>query len=409
MQLVINDKYLIMDGGYYAIKGFEFQIDKTILEIFNTGDENKKISLEQIQDINSSDYVMQIKYKETQNYTPNKIREPIVQLIEEFKKNDSINYLLFCYFKDKMEQKTIITLKELDDILQITLKRNSSKKLKDLKLKIDSFTIADRKNFIKNFNLIFAPNFQSQFEDVISKIRNLSFCHSDDEAIFYYSNITDYFRKLVVNNPNGINRNCTQKDILNYIKDGRKLVFTSSFTEYKGEVEYMKYLKTNFEKPLKNQEQFIFIGSIIKAKELTIGQLIISVVEKYYEKATYDIKPLTFIVSDNEVIEIKKQIINSHILFNDGYESIQFNSELFFQKPIVNRKTSGVKATDSLSKTSFKLRIISKSTFEKNFNDEIIPKRVYYFMETLNNELKENSFIKIDQIDTKQIQKLFNN
>lgn len=94
-----------MDGGYYAIKGFEFQIDKTILEILNTNNENKKISIEQIQDINSSDYVMQIKYKETQDYTPNKIREPIVQLIDEFKKNDQINYNLFCFFKDKSEQK----------------------------------------------------------------------------------------------------------------------------------------------------------------------------------------------------------------------------------------------------------------------------------------------------------------
>ena len=397
-----------MDGGYYAIKGFEFQIDKTILELFNVRDENKKISLEQIQDINSSDYVMQIKYKETQNYTPNKVREPIVQLIEEFKKNKKINYLLFCYFKDKTEQKNVLTLKELDDILEVTLKSNSSKKLKDLKLKVDSFTIADRKSFIKKFNLIFAPNFQSQFEDVISKIRNLSFCHSDDEAIFYYSNIADYFRKLVVNNLKAINRNCSRRDILNYISDGRKLVFTSSFTDYKGEVEYMKYLKVNFEKPLKNQEQFIFIGSIIKAKELTIGQLIISVVEKYYDKATYDIKPLTFIVADNEVQEIKKQIINSHILFNDGYESIQFNPELFFQKPIVNRKLLGLKVTESLSKSSFKLRIISRSSFEKNFNYEINPSRVYYFMDTLNDKLKENSFIKIDHIDTKQIQKLFN-
>ncbi|ABQ06702.1 hypothetical protein [Flavobacterium johnsoniae] len=397
-----------MDGGYYAIKGFEFQIDKTILEILNTNNENKKISIEQIQDINSSDYVMQIKYKETQDYTPNKIREPIVQLIDEFKKNDQINYNLFCFFKDKSEQKKKITLVELEEILQVTLKSNSSKKLKALKLKIDSYNLADKKNFIKKFNLIFAPNFQIQFEEVISKIRNLGFCKSDDEAIFYYSSITDYFRKLVVNKTDPTNRSCTQKDIINYIKDGRNLVFTSSFIDYKGEVEYLKFLKTNFIKPVKNQENFIFIGNVVQSSELTIGQLIVNLIDKYYDKATYDIKPLTFIVNDKEIFEVKKEMSRSNLFFNDGYESILFNSELFFQKPIINRKTSGGKATESLAKSSFKLRIISKNTFDKNYNNEINPRRVYYFMEDLNNKLEEKSFIKIDQIDTKQVQKLFN-
>ena len=73
-----------MDGGYYAIKGFEFQIDKTILEILGT---DKDVSLENIQDVNTDSVVIQVKYKETQEYSDNKIREPVLQLIEEFKKD----------------------------------------------------------------------------------------------------------------------------------------------------------------------------------------------------------------------------------------------------------------------------------------------------------------------------------
>lgn len=42
------------DGGYYAIKGFSFQIDKTILELFNAIDENQTTNIEQIQDINAN-------------------------------------------------------------------------------------------------------------------------------------------------------------------------------------------------------------------------------------------------------------------------------------------------------------------------------------------------------------------
>mgnify|MGYP001492866254 CR=1 FL=1 len=53
-----------MDGGYYAIKGFEFQIDKTLEEVLNASENNLAIRLEQIQDIDSDDFVMQVKYKE---------------------------------------------------------------------------------------------------------------------------------------------------------------------------------------------------------------------------------------------------------------------------------------------------------------------------------------------------------
>jgi len=76
-----------MDGDYYAIKGFEYQIDKTLLKILNTKEDDRKINIENIQDIDSNDFVMQIKYKETQSYPSNKIKEPVLQLIEEFKNN----------------------------------------------------------------------------------------------------------------------------------------------------------------------------------------------------------------------------------------------------------------------------------------------------------------------------------
>ena len=72
------------DGGYYAIKGFEFQIDKTILEIFNAKDA-VPICLEQIQDINSNNFVIQVKYKETQSYTPAKIKEELLSIVVDEK------------------------------------------------------------------------------------------------------------------------------------------------------------------------------------------------------------------------------------------------------------------------------------------------------------------------------------
>ena len=72
---------MIEDGGYYAIKGFEYQVSKTILEILESENDDLEINIEQVQDIDSKDFVMQVKYKETQKFTPSKIKAPTIQLI----------------------------------------------------------------------------------------------------------------------------------------------------------------------------------------------------------------------------------------------------------------------------------------------------------------------------------------
>ena len=91
----------MVDGGYYAIKGFAFQFDRTILEIFNATDDKEMVSLENIQDINTDSFVMQVKYRESQDFSESKIREPVLQLIEEHSKATNRKIVLYCHFRDK--------------------------------------------------------------------------------------------------------------------------------------------------------------------------------------------------------------------------------------------------------------------------------------------------------------------
>ena len=74
------------DGGYYAIRGFLYQYDKYIWELLNSSSDTS-INIENIQDIDSDNYVMQVKYRESINYSPSVIKEPIKKLIEVFTKN----------------------------------------------------------------------------------------------------------------------------------------------------------------------------------------------------------------------------------------------------------------------------------------------------------------------------------
>jgi len=155
-----------MDGGYYAIKGFEFQIDKTILEILDT---DADVALENIQDINSDSIVIQIKYKETQDYSDNKIREPVLQLIEEFKNDESKNYKLFCYFSDKSEGRETIDAVKLDSILNSST--GKSTKAKKLNARISAIDNDLRNRFISKFCIDFSKNYQEQFNEIINKFK----------------------------------------------------------------------------------------------------------------------------------------------------------------------------------------------------------------------------------------------
>lgn len=381
-----------MDGGYYAIKGFEYQIDKTLLEVLTAVDGDNVICLEQIQDINTHDFVMQVKYKEAGKLTPSVIRKPIVQLINEFLADTTKNYILYCYFGDTNGYTETVDIDFLNEIL-----RSES----------TNFNSSDKEQFLTKFKLCFSEDFQSQFLGVLSKLQEESFCNSKDEAIYYYSILEDYLRKKVVNNPpeNMDNRKVTKNELFGHLYNGRKIIFTSAFKEFKGEQVYLKYVKNKFKKPLKSQQTIFVIGSL-EEDTIDIGNFIHQVVKKHYYKATYDVKPITFVVQDNKVEQIKQILIQEKSPFNDGYETIHFSENLFLSSPIINRKTSAGRATDSLSKSSFYSRIISKSSFDTitdlNFNPSWI------FISTDNHPLlNSDNYQILNELSTNQLLKLF--
>lgn len=321
------------DGGYYAIKGFEYQIDKAIFEILNTSNDNTPINIEQIQDIDSTDFVMQVKYKETQKFTPSKIKAPTIQLIEEFKKNSSKKYILYAYFKDFTgygkfaSASKKITQTNLEAILGIK-KGNYSKK--------------EKNDFVKNFILDFSPTFQTQFEQVIQKLKEEAFVgNSDDEAVFFYSNIADYIRKLVVNNPqkNIKNRTCTKKEIFKFLNTRRKLIFNSAFREYQGNNKYFRMIKNNHFswRNIDNYERFIIIELTGTESISSIKEISTKIIQKFYKlagttphKVIKSGAPNIYFknISATCLLQLKTELLSEGIIFKDGHDFLNANFSL---------------------------------------------------------------------------------
>ncbi len=363
-----------MDGGYYAIKGFEYQIDKNILEILKETDVNKAINIEQNQDIDSSDFVMQVKYKEATKFTPSTIKKPVIQLIDEYIKNNSKQYILYCYFND-FNSYTEST--SIDSIL------GSSR---------SNYTQQQKTNFVKSFKLNFAPQFDIQLEQTIREIQKLNY--NEDESIIFHSRASNFLRNLVVDNPpNQIsNRTCTKNDLIELFKNDRKVIFNNSFRFFKGENSYFKKMKKDFftsnnvDKTIK-----IFIielnGSESKSE---IVLLLKTISEKHFKQLTRDIKgeaPFFYLrnINSQKTIEIKEQLVEAKLIFKDGYD-------------FLNSKFNLISITSKSSKENrISIKLINSETelnqvIDFNFNTL---KEVYQFFKSkplvINQDIKETN------------------
>ena len=298
------------DGGYYAIKGFEFQIDKTILELFKA-DDTTPICLEQIQDINTNDFVMQVKYKETQKYTPTKIKEPVIQLINEYQKFPTKKYYLYCYFNDVKEEKRNLTSNELDRIL-------GNKK--------DDFPKSHKDGFISNFELHFSKSFQDQFVQAVEIIKANTSCSNFDEALVHYGSIANYLRKIVANNLYIKDRTCTKSEILAILTGNRKIVFDSAYRSYKGKQQYIAEIKRRHftYRNIDNWGRFFIIELNGSEDVSAIKTTALNIKKKFYKKLVRIIKsgaPYIYFVniSKDNLKRLKTELIAENNIIKDGH------------------------------------------------------------------------------------------
>lgn len=305
------------NGGYYAIKGFEYQIDKALLDILSCQNKNEKIGIEQIQDVNSDNYVMQVKYRETQKFTPAKVKAPIMQLIEEFSRNlesdKSKIYYLYCYFLDKSEG--------VENVDSAYLKRILGNKDKNFDDKL-------KQDFLNNFQLVFSPAFQDQFEQVITKIKDV-FCSGKtfEEAVFYYANISSHLRKVVITNTDPAKRVCSKREIENLINDGKKLVFDSAFRDYKGKNNYFKYIKNKYFtfRVIDDYERFIVLELNGDESIADIKSVILNIKKKFYVRNNRALKSgapyIYFInISEDDLKILKAKLLDEGHVLKDGHD-----------------------------------------------------------------------------------------
>ena len=293
------------DGGFYAIRGFVFQFDKSILEILLNPDSN--VEIEQIQDIATESYYIQVKYKASQTYAPSKVRTAIIQLLEESRINTSRHYLLYCYFKDKTAGRQNLSITELDEILGKECKK---------------YSIQDKERFIKVFVLEFADDFQKQFSVLLKQIQTLFNLKNMEEAVMHHASFRAFILECAIKKQK-TQRRVTLSMLRDTLNRNEKIIFESAYSKYLTNSKYISYLKKQYftyKKPnVKDNERLFVIDADSFIRDAEMIQAIVNISNRYYIKDASAAPYICFTsLASERMTTLKRKLWDKGLYFTDG-------------------------------------------------------------------------------------------
>lgn len=368
------------DGGYYAVKGFLYQFDQTLIKVFENQD--SEVNFENEQDIDYEDFVIQVKHKETQEYQPSKVKSPIIQLIRLFEKDKSKKFRLYCHFKDTTPHEKVFSLEELNKVL-------GNKK--------DEFSIEVKNEFVNSFVIKYLHDYEAQFEELLSLIEN-TYNLKEKEMILYYHAIfrSEIFR-LVIKEKSL--RSISKAVLDSLINKSQELIFYSTYSRYLSRDSYEKFIRKEFftHKTINipNFERLFIIDANQSWEISDLHTIVHKISNKYYRK---DKSPAPFICIRNINVEalnlLKQDLIDMNMLFSDG---TCFDGDRFRIDKLLN-----------VSQDNIKLRFIKEEYINEIINIITIHEIYQFFIGNNIDVPTKHKHIKVQLEEVVQISSILN-
>jgi len=371
-----------------TIKGYYYQFDTTILKLIELANDSDSVIIEGIEDIDiisgSNTETIQCKYLSANKATNSLIREPISLMLTHFVANSTklIKYNLYAHFENETPNtEKAIDLALLKDILSYREKTNNAWVNKEFHTD-NNISDAQLSEFLTRFKFRFGEEFETQQKKVVQKLKTHFNCTEYEGEKLYYNNSLKIVLDKAIKKTDA-ERTITKTDFINAINCG-KILFSIWFKKYKTHKEYIadiagRIRSTKALSPSKSK--IIFIGkNILDAdnSELPVSELVKNIIDRHYKVGTvlYNAIPPTVILELDltGITTLKKELIKQGIKFNDGHENIEFNANLFNEKPIINKKGQ----TTKIGKSSYIIKLITNQTFE-DFKTQITVGNVFIY------------------------------
>lgn len=299
------------DGGYYAMKGFLYQFDLTLTEIISNP--GTPINFENQQDIDYEKYVIQVKHKETANFSLSKVKSAIIQLFQLSVLDSEKKFKLYSHFKDKdpgnsqrLTEK--ITIEQIDKILGE-----------------NTYNLEDKERFIENFEIVFLHNFDESFRQLINLIKEKYNLENTEVALYYHAMFQTELTQLAIKSRTS--RTITSYNLDSIIENNNKIIFYEGYRLYMSEDKYIKLLRHQYfthKKPHIVPHERIFIIECGPNELMeTLIDIVYKISDKFYRDGVQSSKtPAPFIcfrnLNENTLINLKSTLIDNNFYFNDG-------------------------------------------------------------------------------------------
>jgi len=315
------------DGGYYALRGFTYQFDHSLLTVCTNP--TSQVSIEYMEDESYEDYCVQIKNRESTAYTPSAIRKPVRQLLDLSLDYPDKKFILHCHFKDRVQETQILTLESLDQIL------GSS---------VDDIDEVHRRRFASNFKLRFAEDYEAQFKTVIAIIKKSFNCSDEAHAVQVHAVLQAGLIRIAQSKVPE-DRKVTLSLLQNLVKTNAAVIFQAAYRDFLGTEAYRKLLHSKYftfnRSGIPNFERLFIIDCDSTACAADLVELVRCISQKYF-KANKSPAPYVCLRNCKNEVETKQCMWDAGIVFNDG---TNFNGDRFRPDQLLHPATlqSGVR------------------------------------------------------------------
>jgi hypothetical protein len=336
---------LVSRTADYAIQGFLYQFNKTLLAILESSDAAEIVVEGIIEDIDVHEPTLttaiQCKYHESKSkFTLSVIYKPILQMMNHFRTHasEAIEYRIYCYCPDKDGgELLVISAKDIEELLQ--------SKNQDLSGLIDKVKgTIDIAVFVGKLRVEFGMELALLVASVHVKLGDCGF-PVDDVPALIYPNAVHAIANISIDH-DVAKRRLKKTDFIQQLANIRKTMISRWTLLLRTRAALMKAkraeLKTDISRNVRRRT-FLISKKSLSDFDAEIVMFISEFIDKYHSKPSHTETPLFCLDCDEaEFSAIRHRIYEKGIRFNDGLVGDQFLRAHFSRSPIVTKSRDRV-------------------------------------------------------------------
>lgn len=320
----------------YSIQGFQYQFNKTLLEVLKSADDAEVTVEGIIEDIEIAApaglTAIQCKYHEAkEEFTASTIFKPLLQMMQHFDTNQraNISYVLFAHFPNPPANHTL-TKADLETALT-----SKDKALKKYCAALNGKIDLDK--FLPRISIQFGASWDDMVASVHDALVVAGIPKGDVDTLAYPNAIQAIANLSIRHNVN--QRRITKAALLADLRKIKSTAITRWTLALKTRKQLLearrKQLKAHLDKNARLR-YFIVNCATLEDFDASIVGFVCDYLGKYHFKAAHICTPLLCLDAAEDIFrDIQLRLHKKGVISTDGYVGRQFDEAHFFRDPLV--------------------------------------------------------------------------